>query len=190
MISTLFFRRKPSCNNDTQNMNSDETDLPRSKSLTLRLADDEDLKQLFQNDLEELEFLDIHATDGRYFEDIDTELFEPLFSGELFPKLSYFGLHFTSNTDEIVEALVKSKFWGRLDTLDLSCNELGDHGVRYLLKSKKTAWLRKLNLHDNRLTERSLAKLAELPCETDLRQRQDMDEAYNDDYDRYDSIQE
>lgn len=166
------------------NMNFDQTDI----RLTIQPADDVALHQCFQNNLQELEFLDLYATEDGSYTELDPASFRPLFSGNLYPKLSYLGLHFTSNTDELVEYLVQSKFWGRLDVLDLSCNELSDYGVRYLLKSKKTSWLRKLDLHDNRLTQRYFAKLAELPCETDLRQRSDMTE--DDDDDRYDSIWE
>jgi hypothetical protein len=90
------------------------------------------LRQVFSCELPNLESLKLFLGETQYGFDGDITDLQPLFSGQLFPRLQYLGLMNSEIADEIAAVVVNAPIIDRIHTLDLSLGNLGDEGVRSL----------------------------------------------------------
>lgn len=96
-----------------------------------------------------------------------------------FPKLEYLGLLDSEMQDELVQITLDCALMPQLTTLDLSCGTLTDQGGALLLEHvSRFPKLQKLDLHHHFLSDQMMKKLAALPIEVDLSEKNDPDE-YN-----------
>jgi hypothetical protein len=89
----------------------------------------------------------------------------PIFSGELFPKLTYLGLRNSEYSDSIAVTLANSPVINTIKVLDLSLGNLGDDGAEALLNCPAVNQLDILNLYDSCLTEEMVERLKLLDVE-------------------------
>ncbi|MEH2074014.1 MAG: hypothetical protein V7K57_06425 [Nostoc sp.] len=135
------------------------------KTLILETADNDvrTIAQVCNLELPSLEYLELWGGRCRYSR-THFNYFEQLFSGELFPNLSYLGLPSFENTDAIVEALVESPIIERLAVLDISMGTLTDSGAEILLNCPSVNRLYTLNISKNCISPQMLQKLSQLGC--------------------------
>lgn len=133
------------------------------------------LQDLLAADLPELRELVLWLGDEQYGNTLDLSLLPTLLAR--FPKLEHLGLQDAHNQDEVVEAVIGSPVIAQLKGLDFSMGTLSDRGARALLACPHLATLRSLNLRYHFISDDGLLKaLRALPCEVNLRDRQEGDE--------------
>jgi hypothetical protein len=97
---------------------------------------------------------------------------QPLFRGELFPKLKYLGLRDSEIQDSVAIAISKAPILQQLEVLDLSLGTLGDVGGMALANSPDVKGLRKLDLRHHYLSPEVEARLKAIGIEVDLGDKQ------------------
>jgi predicted DNA-binding WGR domain protein len=137
------------------------------------------ISQVLACDFPQLEYLELWLGTEDYGGSVSIEQLQPLFSGALFPKLTYLGLRNSDLADAICRAVVNSPLMERLEVLDLSLGTLSDEGGAALLALTGKA-LRKINLHHHYMTPEMVRKLRALPFVVDA-STPDMDHYDEDD---------
>jgi len=145
---------------------------------------DKTIDYLCNLNLPALEYLDLGLGKDYYNQKYTTDVFMPILSGKLFPKLTYLGLHGNEYNDKIAYALTISAVIERLKVLDLSQGNLGDKGAEALLRSIAVNRLHTLNVSKNHLSTKVVNKLSKLNCQVRAESQ------YRDRYYRYYSAYE
>lgn len=144
------------------------------------------IADVFAAQLPALEELELWLGSDNYGFDATVQDFEPLLSGRLFPRLRSIGLCNAMISDDLAAAVAQAPVLERIHVLDLSSGTLSDAGAERLLSSAAVRRLSKLDLHHHYLSEGMMRRLAELPLEVDLADRQKGD----DPEDRYCAVSE
>ncbi|MBS2035578.1 STM4015 family protein [bacterium] len=129
---------------------------------------------LSQAEMPNLEYLELWLGTEDYGASVTVEDLQPIFNGQLFPKLKYLGLRNSDQADAIARAVVKAPILQQLDTLDLSLGTLSDEGAQALLTIQ--APLKRLCLHHHYISAELVRKLKELPLSLDATNPSNMDE--------------
>lgn len=174
--------------------------MPQLKELTIMGSTDLDLGQIAHDNLESLEIicgglpehviqsiqnaslpslkrLMLYIGVDNYGFDGNADTIRELLDKADFPCLEYLGLADSEIQDQVAEVVLESRFMGQLHTLDLSMGTLTDKGGALLLE-KLPQWpnLKKLDLHYHYLSEEMEQKLAGLPLEVDVSERNKPDQ--------------
>lgn len=137
------------------------------------------IRQISQCSFPELEHLELWLGTQDYGGDATVEDLQPLLSGELFPKLKYFGIRNTDQIDDFVPVIVNSPLLNRIETLDLSLGNMTDVGGRALLGLSGNKSLKRLNLSHHYFTQLMIDELtSKLPMEVDTSEAQDWDDEW------------
>ncbi len=169
--------------------------MPQLKELTIMGSTDLELGQISHENLESLEIIcgglpeyvvqsiqDAHLPSLKklmlyigiedYGFDGNGDTIRRLLDKADFPNLEYLGLADSEIQDEVAEIVLHSRFIDQLHTLDLSMGTLTDKGGALLLeKLPYYGNLKKLDLHYHYLSEEMEQKLAKLPMEVDVSER-------------------
>lgn len=104
--------------------------------------------------------------------DGDAGTIKSLLAQSDFPNLTYLGITDSEIQDELTLAVLDSKYMKQLHTLDFSNGTLTDKGGEALLEKLPTyPNIRKLDAHYNYLSEEMAKKIAQLPIEADVSER-------------------
>ncbi|MDD2868485.1 hypothetical protein [Neomegalonema sp.] len=95
-----------------------------------------------------------------YGAETSVEDLAPLFSGEIFPRLTRLRLKDSEYADEIAKAVTQSRLFGRLEVLDLSMGTLGDEGAAALLEALPRSGLKLLDLSHHYMSDAMMEKFA------------------------------
>jgi hypothetical protein len=138
---------------------------PKLQTLVVEASDipQEVVRGIMTAKLPELRYLELWLGDEEYAEVENLADFEPLFSGELFPKLEHLGLRNAALADDLAIALASSPLLGRLKGLDFTYGTLGDRGGQALLANQHLSNLEYLNFSDNYLTKPMVERFKALP---------------------------
>jgi len=117
------------------------------------------VRDVLRSELPALEHLELWLGAEERGADTTIEDLAPLFTGALFPTLSYLGLRDSEISDEIAQALAASPLLGRLRVLDLSLGTLGDAGAQALLDAPATAALERLIISHHYCTSAMVERL-------------------------------
>jgi len=123
------------------------------------------IAQILSLQLPALEHLELWLGSDEYGGNSSIDDLMPIFSGELFPKLTYLGLRNSEDGDNIATTLVNSPIINTIKVLDLSLGNLGDDGAEALLNCPAVNQLDILNLYDSCLTEEMVERLKLLDVE-------------------------
>lgn len=144
------------------------------------------LRDVLNSKLPALEHLELWLGTENYGWDGAVEDLDPLFTGDLFPKLKYLGLRDSEIADAIAVRLARAPILHRLEVLDLSLGTLGDEGARALLASPAIKSLKKLDLHRHYISPDVMSALKASGLNVDLSDPEDEDS----DGDRYVAVGE
>lgn len=122
-----------------------------------------------------LETLEIWLGDENYGAETTVADLEPLFSGNLFPRLKSLGIRDSEIADDIAKALASSPLVSRLEVLDLSLGTLGDEGANALAESPAVRRLKKLDLHHHYMSTPVMQRLERLGPVVDVSEQQEAD---------------
>lgn len=123
------------------------------------------IAQIISLQLPALEHLELWLGSDEYGGNSSIDDLMPIFSGELFPKLTYFGLRNSEYSDNIATTLVNSPIINTIKVLDLSLGNLGDDGAEALLNCPAVNQLDILNVSNSCLTEEMVERLKLLDVE-------------------------
>ncbi|MGF1990595.1 MAG: STM4015 family protein [Nostoc sp. ZfuVER08] len=123
------------------------------------------IAQILSLELPALEHLELWLGSEEYGGNSSIDDLMPIFSGELFPKLTYLGLRNSEYSDSIAVTLANSPVINTIKVLDLSLGNLGDDGAEALLNCPAVNQLDILNLYDSCLTEEMVERLKLLDVE-------------------------
>ncbi|MFN6564762.1 MAG: HEAT repeat domain-containing protein [Nostoc sp. ChiSLP01] len=123
------------------------------------------IAQILSLQLPALEHLELWLGSEEYGGNSSIDDLIPIFSGELFPKLTYLGLRNSEYSDSIAITLVNSPVINTIKVLDLSLGNLGDDGGEALLNCPAVNQLDILNVYDSCLTEEMVERLKLLDVE-------------------------
>lgn len=124
------------------------------------------IRELQRCDFPNLEHLELLLGERNYGFDGGVDDFQMLFSGRLFPKLTFLGLMNSEIADELAAAVVASPLVQRLEVLDLSLGNLTNEGLRALAALADVANLRHLNVSHHYGSKEAVKELAAvLSCE-------------------------
>jgi len=147
------------------------------------------LRDVLASKMPALEHLELWLGDSGYGWDGTVDDLQPLFPGELFPKLKYLGLRDSQIQDEVAIAISKAPILQQLEVLDLSLGTLGDAGGMALVNSPGVKRLRKLDLRHHYLSPEVEARLQAIGIAVDLGDKQKPDE-YKGESHRYVAVSE
>ncbi|MEH2074019.1 MAG: hypothetical protein V7K57_06450 [Nostoc sp.] len=123
------------------------------------------IAQILSLQLPALEHLELWLGSDEYGGNSSIDDFMLIFSGDLFPKLTYLGLRNSEYSDSIATTLVNFPIINTIKVLDLSFGNLGDDGAEALLNCPAVNQLDILNLYDSCLTEEMVGRLKLLDVE-------------------------
>jgi hypothetical protein len=126
------------------------------------------LDEVWAADLPKLDHLELWLGDENYGGIGNTAPLDPLFTGNLFPKLNYLGLRNCDIADRVAAAVAAAPILDRLKTLDLSLGNIGDDGARALIASPAVRKLEKLDLHHHFISKPVVAELGQLGVTVDV----------------------
>ncbi|MFN8607998.1 MAG: STM4015 family protein [Vulcanimicrobiota bacterium] len=132
------------------------------------------VRSLGQARFPNLEYLELWLGTEDYGASVTVEDLQPIFGGQLFPKLKYLGLRNSDKADEFARAVVNAPVLQQLETLDLSLGTLSDEGAEALTGLK--APLKRLCVHHHYISAELVRKLKELPLSLDATNPSNMDE--------------
>ena len=115
-----------------------------------------------QAQLPNLEHLELWLGDENYGADTQISDIKPLLTGDLFPKLRYFGLRNSEMVDAIAQALQGAPILDKIRVLDLSLGILSDAGAQALLDNPHVKKLEKLDVHHHFCSDEMMKKIASL----------------------------
>lgn len=133
------------------------------------------VRDVTSSHLPSLEHLELWLGDEGYGANAEVVDLSPLFTGRLFPKLSYLGLRDSGLSDAIAAALAHAPVLERLRVLDLSLGTLGDDGAAALLSSPAAAKLELLDIHHHYCSDAMIDKLREAGIRVDSGDQQEPD---------------
>ncbi|BAY10062.1 hypothetical protein [Calothrix sp. NIES-2098] len=123
------------------------------------------IAQILSLQLPALEHLELWLGSDEYGGNSAIDDLMPIFSGDLFPNLTYLGLRNSEYADNIAAAVVNSPIINTIKVLDLSMGNLSDDGAEALLNCPAVNQLDILNLYDSCLTEEMVERLKLLDIE-------------------------
>jgi hypothetical protein len=135
----------------------------------------EAVEDIFSASLPALEHLELWLGEDNYGATTTVEDFEPLLSGNRFPRLKYLGLRDSEIADGIAKALAGSAIVSRIETLDLSLGTLGDEGANALAESPAVRRLKKLDLHFHYMSTPVMQRMERLGPVVDVSEQQEAD---------------
>lgn len=163
----------------------------RLKSLVIESGglDASVVRDITSSELPSLEHLELWLGDENYGATAEVVDLAPLFTGKLFPKLSYLGLRDSELSDAIATAVAHSPVLERLRVLDLSLGTLGDDGAAAFLSSPAAARLELLDIHHHYCSDEMVEKLKAAGITVDASDQQTPDED-GDEFNRYVAVSE
>jgi hypothetical protein len=147
------------------------------------------VRDVTSSELPSLEHLELWLGDENYGANAEIVDLAPLFTGKLFPNLSYLGLRDSELSDAIAVAVAHSPVLERLRVLDLSLGTLSDNGAAAFLASPAAARLELLDIHHHFCSDGMIGKLKAAGIEVDAGDQQEPDEDGDDSY-RYVAVSE
>lgn len=164
---------------------------PRLQSLIIETGglDVAVVRQVLAADLPELNHLELWLGDPGYGATATIDDLQPLFTGSLFPKLTYLGLRNSEFSDKIAAAIASSPLLGRIEVLDLSLGTLGDEGARALAAAPQLSHLKKLDIHHHYVSKEGLQLLKDRGIPLDASEQEKPDE-WNGESHRYVAVGE
>lgn len=117
------------------------------------------VRDITSSELPSLEHLELWLGDENYGATAEIVDLAPLFTGKLFPELSYLGLRDSELSDAIAVAVAHSPVIEQLRVLDLSLGTLSDNGAAALLSSPAAARLELLDIHHHYCSDEMIEKL-------------------------------
>ncbi|MBN3898226.1 MAG: HEAT repeat domain-containing protein [Nostoc sp. NOS(2021)] len=123
------------------------------------------IAQFFSLELPALEHLELWLGTDEYGGNSSIDDLMPIFSGNLFPKLTYLGLRNSEYANNIAASIVNSSVINTIKILDLSLGDLGDEGAEALLNCPAVNQLDILNISNSCLTEEMVERLKLLDVE-------------------------
>jgi hypothetical protein len=112
-----------------------------------------------------LEHLELWLGTDSYGATVTMQVLQPLFNGDLFPRLRALALRNSDLTDAIAREIINAPILQRIEVLDLSLGILTDEGAAALLDYDKIKHLKKLDVHHHFCSEAMTDQLQELPIE-------------------------
>lgn len=147
------------------------------------------VRDITSSTLPELEHLELWLGDDNYGATTELVDLAPIFSGRLFPKLTYLGLRDSELSDAIAVAASHAPLIDRLHVLDLSLGTLSDDGAAALLASRSIAALKFLDIHHHYCSDEMVLKLKGLGVKLDASDPQSADD-YDGESHRYVAVSE
>lgn len=147
------------------------------------------VRDITSSELPSLEHLELWLGDDNYGATAEIVDLAPLFTGKLFPKLSYLGLRDSELSDAIAAAVAHSPVLERLRVLDLSLGTLSDDGAAAFLSSPAAARLELLDIHHHYCSDEMVGKLKAAGIKLDAGEQQTPD-ADGDEFYRYVAVSE
>src|SRR5919199_1803102 len=117
------------------------------------------VRDITSSELPSLEHLELWLGDSNYGATAEIVDLAPIFTGRLFPKLSYLGLRDSELSDAIAVAVAHSPVIEQLRVLDLSLGTLSDSGAAAFLSSPAAARLELLDIHHHYCSDEMIEKL-------------------------------
>ena len=163
----------------------------RLKSLIIETGglDASVVRDITSSKLPELEHLELWLGDDGYGATTEIVDLAPIFSGKLFPKLTYLGLRDSELTDAIAVMVSHSPVLENLRVLDLSLGTLSDDGAAALLASPGVARLEFLDIHHHFCSDEMVMKLKGLRIKVDTSDQAEANE-YDGESHRYVAVSE
>ncbi len=131
---------------------------------TAHLAE-ENLNQIGQIELPSLEYFELWLGKIDIFRYRIAKALKPILFDNASPNLKYLGLCSDNDTDSLIIEVLTSPIIDRLAVLDFKMGTMTLKGAEYLLNSPDLRNLKYLNVFGNYLSESTIAKLQELPCQ-------------------------
>lgn len=147
------------------------------------------VRDITSSHLPALEHLELWLGDEEYGANAEIVDLAPLFTGKLFPELSYLGLRDSELSDAIAVTVAHSAVIEKLRVLDLSLGTLSDNGAAALLSSPAAARLELLDIHHHFCSEEMIDKLREAGIRVDSGDPQEADDDGDESY-RYVAVGE
>lgn len=147
------------------------------------------VRDITSSELPSLEHLELWLGDENYGANAEIVDLAPLFTGKLFPNLSYLGLRDSELSDAIAVAVAHAPVLERLRVLDLSLGTLSDNGAAAFLASPAAARLELLDIHHHFCSDEMIGKLTAAGLKLDAGDQQEPDEDGDDLY-RYVAVSE
>jgi len=126
------------------------------------------VRSILKGHFPNLEHLELWLGSGGYGGTCQIEDLQPLFAGDLFPKLSTLALRNCEFTDEIAGVFVNSPLAKRIETLDLSYGTFSDDGARAILSLPANGTLKALVVRHHFTTTEMEEALQALPIRVSL----------------------
>ncbi|GGS07532.1 STM4015 family protein [Deinococcus sedimenti] len=131
------------------------------------------VRQVMTAELPALEHLELYLGTDNYGATSSVDDLTPLLGGTLFPNLRFLGLKNSDYQDQIAQVLAGAPVTAQLEELDVSMGVLTDEGGQALLSSPHVPHLKKLHAAHHFMSEEMTARLAALPTQVDVSDRQD-----------------
>jgi hypothetical protein len=147
------------------------------------------VRDVTSSHLPSLEHLELWLGDEGYGANAEIVDLAPLFTGRLFPRLSYLGLRDSELSDAIAVAVAHSPVIERLRVLDLSLGTLSDNGAAAFLSNPAAARLELLDIHHHYCSDEMIDKLREAGVRVDSGDPQESDKDGDESY-RYVAVSE
>lgn len=136
------------------------------------------LRSIGMASLPELEHLELWLGTDEYGGNCTVEDLQPIFSGEVFPKLKYLGLRNYDQIDAVCSVLVNSPIIEQLDVVDLSLGTLTDVGARALLRFPASTSVKHLILNHHYMTDQTVNDFKKLPFNVEVSDMQDEEDGW------------
>lgn len=136
------------------------------------------LRSISMASLPELEHLELWLGTAEYEGNCTVEDLQPIFSGEVFPKLKYLGLRNYDQIDAVCSVLVNSPIIEQLEVLDLSLGILTDIGAHALLRIPANTSVKRLILNHHFITDQYVTDLKKLPFSVEVGDVQEDDDGW------------
>ena len=146
------------------------------------------VRDITSSELPSLEHLELWLGDSNYGATAEIVDLAPIFTGRLFPKLSYLGLRDSELSDAIAVAVAHSPVIEQLRVLDLSLGTLSDSGAASFLSSP-AARLELLDIHHHYCSDEMIEKLKAAGIKVDAGDPQEPDRD-GDEFYRYVAVSE
>jgi hypothetical protein len=148
------------------------------------------VRDITSSHLPSLEHLELWLGDEGYGATAEIVDLAPLFTGRLFPRLTYLGLRDSELSDAIAVAVAHSPVFERLRVLDLSLGTLSDNGAAAFLSNPNAARLELLDIHHHYCSDEMIDKLREAGVRVDSGDAQQPDKEDGDESYRYVAVSE
>ncbi|WP_310485846.1 hypothetical protein [Chamaesiphon sp. VAR_48_metabat_403] len=125
----------------------------------------ENLNQIGRIELPSLEYFELWLGKIDIFRYRIAKALKPILFDNASPNLKYLGLCSDNDTDSLIIEVLTSPIIDRLAVLDFKMGTMTLKGAEYLLNSPDLRNLKYLNVFGNYLSESTIAKLQELPCQ-------------------------